>query len=255
MLKIKDYIKKNLLKIILLISYQIFCIFSVVFLFIKGDITHALLCIVFFLISIALILWEKFVPIKITNFLAVCFTALCVGGILGTSYDFYTIIPFFDDILHTLSGVIFGCLGYIIADIFIKDESSKKMFTGKLIFAFCFSLAIGYLWEIFEFSCYNLFGIDMEEDTLVNWFNSYYISGTHEYSAEIHNITQTVIYYNDGLVETIKDGYLDLGLIDTLTDMIVCLIGTICFIIYKIIERILINKNNNNKTLKDKVGE
>ena len=82
----------------------------------------------------------------------------------------------------------------------------------------------------------------MEEDSLITSFSSYFLSGTHDYAEQINNITKTYIYYDNGLVKEIDGGYLDLGLIDTLVDMSVCLIGTICYLIYEIIFKIIKTK-------------
>ena len=53
--------------------------------------------------------------------------------------------------------------------------------------------------------------------------------GTHNATEVIDGITQTVIYYADG-TKVILGGYLDVGLFDTLNDMLVCLMGGVVYI-------------------------
>ena len=70
----------------------------------------------------------------------------------------------------------------------------------------------------------------MEEDAIVHSFHSYFLSGTHVYAYPVEDIVSTVITLADGRTIVI-DGYLDLGLIDTLEDMIVCLLGAAVFLV------------------------
>lgn len=77
---------------------------------------------------------------------------------------------------------------------------------------------------MFEYAAYAFFGIDMQEDMLIDGFSSYFLMGTHNATEVIDGITQTVIYYADG-TKVILGGYLDVGLFDTLNDMLVCLMG------------------------------
>jgi hypothetical protein len=69
---------------------------------------------------------------------------------------------------------------------------------------------------------------DMLEDTVVYNIRSYVLSGNHNIPESILNIEKTLIYYDGGKIYELE-GYLDLGGIDSLTDMAVCLLGTVVF--------------------------
>ena len=70
----------------------------------------------------------------------------------------------------------------------------------------------------------------MQEDMLINGFNSFLLTGTHNKSFLVDGIVKTVIYYGDGQ-QIVLDGYLDIGLYDTLNDMVVCILGIILFVV------------------------
>ena len=46
---------------------------------------------------------------------------------------------------------------------------------------------------------------------------------------KIDNIKRTDIYTNDGKITTIENGYLDIGIIDTMKDLLVNFIGAVIF--------------------------
>lgn len=159
-------------------------------------------------------------------FLTVLFS-LSFGAILGTCFNFYTLIPFFDLVLHGVAGFIFSCLGFALSKVLFK---SVNTFLPHLIFALCFSLAVAVAWEIFEYVCTLFLGPDMMEDSIVHSINSYYLAGSHLHALKLENIIRTVIYYGEGQTYTI-DGYLDIGLGDTMTDVIICTAFTLGFVV------------------------
>ena len=101
-----------------------------------------------------------------------------------------------------------------------------------------FSLAVAVLWEMFEYAAYAFAGIDMQEDMIVDGFSSYLLSGSHNQTVTIDGITQTIIHYGDGQTYVIE-GYLDIGMYDTLNDMLVCTIGCFLFALLLLPDRVL----------------
>ena len=95
------------------------------------------------------------------------------------------------------------------------------------ITAFCFSMTIGVLWEFFEFAMDQFFALDMQKDTIVHAIHSVTLDPTNT------NTTITI----DGITDTQVNGvdlgvggYLDIGLIDTMEDLIVNFIGATVFL-------------------------
>lgn len=209
---------KNKKFVVILAIYLLFCLFSATYWCIDFQIRNILMSIVFMGFAPLFFIVEHLIKFRCGELFTIGVLGIAFGAILGTCFNLYTIIPFFDTILHGLSGILFGCLGFTLAE----------KFFGCLIFAVCFSLAIAVIWEIFEYGCTVLFGLDMMEDAYVTNINSYLLAGSHSETVEIEGIVQTIIHYGNGQ-SYIINGYLDLGLIDTLADMMICTIGAIMF--------------------------
>ena len=86
---------------------------------------------------------------------------------LGNVFDFYIIIPMYDKILHLLSGLIIGLIGYIL---FLHvsngniDNSFKRYM--PMLFSVIFSIAGAAVWEIWEFSTDQLLGFASQNNSL-----------------------------------------------------------------------------------------
>ena len=78
---------------------------------------------------------------------------------------FYSRVPRWDDILHSLSGALLAVLGFAI--VMIYNKKSKNI-TGTIsagfmaVFAFSFALAIGAVWEIYQYTGDGLLGMSMQ---------------------------------------------------------------------------------------------
>ena len=84
---------------------------------------------------------------------------------LGEIFSFYYLIPHWDVYLHATSGVMLSSLGFILVDWLNKDKSVKLSMSPLFVslFAFCFSLAMGAMWEIYEFSFDSILGLNMQK--------------------------------------------------------------------------------------------
>ena len=126
---------------------------------------------------------------------------------LSTTYGFYALIPEWDSIVHTVSGMVFSAMGLCLAHLIFRDRlEGKHQALVFILFAFLIALAVGYLWEIFEYTA----------------------------DAVIENNLQC---YRNGIVKDLGNGtYIvnslrGTGLIDTLTDMIVNCAGAVGFLL------------------------
>lgn len=81
---------------------------------------------------------------------------------LGEIKGYYLRFWWWDNLLHTFSGIAFGFLGFLLVYILYKAGkiSTKPIFLA--LFAFCFALSIGAVWEIAEFSIDETFHTDMQ---------------------------------------------------------------------------------------------
>lgn len=176
--------------------------------------------------------------------------------VLGEIQNFYGVFKHFDTVLHTLNGFLCAAVGFSLID--LCNNNSEKFNLSPLyltIVAFCFSMTIGVLWEFLEYSIDKVMLSDMQKDKLVTKISSVYLNPKGKNKAiVIDDINRTIIYTSDG--ETIIDGgYLDLGLNDTMKDLIVNFVGAVVFSIfgylyvinrdkYKIAEKFMPKKKN-----------
>ena len=157
--------------------------------------------------------------------------------ILGEINNFYQVIPHWDSILHTLNGFLAAGVGFSLFDLLNKNVDSIKLSPFFLVLvSFCFSMTIGVLWEFFEFAADNSFlNTDMQKDRIVEKIQSVKINPEGKNTPIIiDNIEYTIIYSKEGnkIVENKIDGYLEIGLIDTMKDLVVNFIGALVFSIF-----------------------
>ena len=80
---------------------------------------------------------------------------------IGIAFRGYGRFPFYDKVVHTLSGVVFGLLGVIFYYLMKKDRTivpRDGIFAGY--FAVSFACTIGMLWEVWEYSMDFIFHSD-----------------------------------------------------------------------------------------------
>lgn len=153
--------------------------------------------------------------------------------VLGEIQNFYGVFKHFDTVLHTLNGFLCAAVGFSLID--LCNNNSEKFNLSPLyltIVAFCFSMTIGVLWEFLEYSIDKVMLSDMQKDKLVTKISSVWLNPDGKNKAiVIDDINKTIIYSDSG--ETvIEGGYLDLGLNDTMKDLIVNFVGAVVFSIF-----------------------
>jgi uncharacterized membrane protein YjdF len=93
---------------------------------------------------------------------------------LGGVADFYNRFSWFDSLLHTVSGLGLGFLGFIILYSLYKTGKMKTSPFLVSFFAFCFALSLGVLWEIFEFLMDEMFDSDMQKARNLEYVYGYF---------------------------------------------------------------------------------
>ncbi len=151
--------------------------------------------------------------------------------ILGEIQSFYLIFPMWDTILHTINGFLAAAIGFSLINIMNNDERIQFKVSPlyAAIVAFCFSMTIGAVWELFEFGMDTFAGLDMQKDTIIQSFQSVLLDPTQSNIAIKVKDIQDVIINGQSLG---LGGYLDIGLIDTMYDLIVNFIGAFVFSIF-----------------------
>lgn len=164
-------------------------------------------------------------------FQAIIFGFIFAAEILGEVNHFYVRIPGWDTMLHTMNGFLCAAIGFSL--VYLLNRGSKNINLSPFyltLVAFCFSMTIGVLWEFFEFTMDQFFFVDMQKDFIVQNFGSVTLDpaqmGT---SIKVADITDTIINTASGTVYTVDGGYLDIGILDTMKDLLVNFAGAVVF--------------------------
>lgn len=95
---------------------------------------------------------------------------LFVGGtlFLGEVFDFYERFWWWDIVMHGGSAIGFGLIGFVLVFMMFQGDRFAAPHFAIAFFAFCFAATIGVVWEVFEFSMDQLFGLNMQKSGLVD---------------------------------------------------------------------------------------
>lgn len=91
-----------------------------------------------------------------------------IGGtlFLGEVLSFYERFWWWDIAMHTSSAVGFGLIGFVLVFMMFQGDRFAAPPFAVAVFAFCFAIAIGTFWEIFEFGMDQIFGFNMQKSGL-----------------------------------------------------------------------------------------
>lgn len=86
---------------------------------------------------------------------------------LGELHSFYYRFSWWDDMLHFMSGIVLGMVGFLLVDTLNRFQMKKMTFELSpffvAVFAFTFAVAAGAVWEIFEYCMDTFFGMNMQK--------------------------------------------------------------------------------------------
>ena len=196
------------------------------------EIENALLCVLSLILFLLPVFIEKTFKIDLPTPLEVIILIFIFSAeILGEINNFYGMFHNFDDILHTINGFLAASVGFSL--IYLLNENTDKLklspFFVSLV-AFCFSMTIGVAWEFFEYGMDRYFGLDMQKDEYVERIKTVTLDPEQKNQVvTFDNIKYTVIYDENDQPLTTIEGYLDIGLNDTMKDLIVNFIGATVF--------------------------
>ncbi|MBQ9840183.1 MAG: hypothetical protein IJO78_01170 [Erysipelotrichaceae bacterium] len=231
MTKLKNTGKKSLVVYFVLRALIIFCM---ILTFIRKDYNSTFLCALSLLLFTLPTLIEDAFQITLPTVLeSIIYVFIFSAEILGEINNFYFVIPHWDTILHTLNGFLAAGVGFSLVD--ILNRNSKHVHLSPIfvsIVAFCFSMTIGVLWEFTEYALDMIIETDAQKDVLVQKISTVYLDPLQQNNpVYIHDITGVTIHTcTEDIV--VSGGYLDVGLHDTMKDMIVNLIGAVCFSVF-----------------------
>ena len=195
----------------------------------NGNYENAFLCVLTLILLVVPSLVQLKLKVELPTVLEIILLLFIFAAeILGEIHAFYIRIESWDTILHTMNGFLMAAIGFALVDILNRQE--KMTFRLSPVFmavvAFCFSMTIGVLWEFFEFFMDYFFMLDMQKDTIVNAVSSVMLDPTGGNTpTKIMGIRDVAVNGESlGL-----SGYLDIGIIDTMKDLLVNFIGAAVF--------------------------
>lgn len=226
---LKEQLKTRPAVTTIMVLYLAFCLASVIYLPISGRARDGGYSLVYASVVPLFYVLEYFTRQK-TPWLCVALIMFWLfGSFIGACYNVYTYIRCWDDIMHFLWGLVFAAAGFAVIKMFMGEPENNKKFFGCLVFGFAFCLMIAVFWEIYEFTVDSVSnGYDMQEDTIVNSIHSFllYPGYDHLHTLVIEGIAYTELYdANGNLLYTIEGGYLDIGIMDTMWDIIWCTVS------------------------------
>lgn len=225
-------IKKNKAVFAVYIVLRLIVIVSLVFALVRGNFENAVLCVATLLLLLAPSFIEKSFSVELPSVLE--FIIMCFAfshAILGEIGCFYVKVPWWDTMLHTLNGFLCAGVGFSLIDLLNRDKRFRFELSPVYValVAFCFSMTVGVLWEFFEFGSDMIFKTDMQKDTVIRSITSVALDPTKSNTpVTVDGITSVVVNGRELGV----GGYLDIGLIDTMKDLIVNFIGAVVFSIF-----------------------
>lgn len=201
--------------------------------FLRRDYHSVFLCLLTLLLFDIPIFANKLFKVTLPKELeAIILLFVFAAEILGEIGSFYTHITWWDTMLHTLNGFLMAAIGFALID--ILNNSPKFHINLSPLFvavvAFCISMTVGVVWEFFEFSMDMLTGTDMQKDRIISTVASVAInpSGLNDVIT-VPGVVGTDLLLESGETFRISGGYLDVGIIDTMKDLIVNCIGAVVF--------------------------
>lgn len=195
----------------------------------RGEYESAFICLLVLILFILPFFIQQNFGIQLPTTLEIIILLFIFAAeILGELEGYFITYPDWDTMLHTTTGFLCAATGFALIDILNRNSRIKFHLSPIYVAlaAFCFSMTVGVLWEFFEFGMDRLFHLDMQKDTVVQSITSVMLDPTNSNTPiTIDGIHSVAVNGNDlGF-----DGYLDIGLYDTMEDLFVNFIGAATF--------------------------
>lgn len=200
----------------------------------EGNYQNAFICILTLFLFVLPSLIERKLHLDLPDALEIVILLfIFAADILGEIQEYYVLVPHWDTVLHTINGFLFAAIGFSVVNILNENKRVSLSLSPfyMAVAAFCFSMTIGVLWEFFEWGSDLLMGFDMQKDSVLQEISSVMLhpQGRNDPHV-ISGIRDAIVVLADGSQISLGiGGYLDIGLQDTMKDLLVNLIGAVVF--------------------------
>jgi len=130
----------------------------------RGDmvtVASAALTILFLLLPPVI---ERLLKISLpTSFKIIYLVFIIASMYLGEIHSFFYRLPVWDIILHTASAMMLAYITFLMVFVLNRDNDINLKLSPFFIaiFVFCVPVALGAVWEVFEFAVDKIFGVNM----------------------------------------------------------------------------------------------
>lgn len=227
--KLRVYEKKPF-KTVVYVVLRFLVIISMIRQFMQGNFGGVALCILTLILFLIPSILNKRFNIELPDTLEVIiYLFIFSAEILGEINAFYVHFRHWDTMMHTMNGFIMGAIGFALIDILNKSErvhmSLSPVFVSLV--AFCFSMTVGVAWEFFEYGVDQIFGRDMQKDTIITEIYSVKFDEKKGNNVVKVPIESLEVNGEDWIAN--YGGYIDVGLHDTMKDLLVNFLGALIF--------------------------
>lgn len=169
---------------------------------------------------------EKRIKIAVPDLLEILVLFFIFAAeILGEIREYYISVPHWDTMLHTANGFLCAAIGLALIDILNRSDRFSLTLSPFFVavFAFCFSMTVGVVWEFYEYGADVLVKTDMQKDTVIHEISSVLFNPDGRNDSVTIPIESIVVNGEEW------DGYIDIGLHDTMKDLMVNFAGAAVF--------------------------
>lgn len=181
------------------------------------------------ILSVPKIMDKKF-KIKFPSLLEITiYLFIFAAEIMGEVGEYYITVSWWDNLLHTISGFALTGVGIFFVDL-LNNKPSTHISLSPLyvtIASFCFSMTILVLWEFVEFGNDILLKGDMQKDTVITTITSVNLNEDNRNIPVRINVNELEVNGEDWIEK--YGGYIDIGLYDTMNDLLDGFLGANIF--------------------------
>lgn len=205
------------------------CLVTGVYFLARGQVGAGLTCLGSILLVLMPAALEKWWGLEMSRGLYLFCLLYGLGPMLGNAFKLYYLTNWWDKLLHFSGGVVFGVLGTGIAPGLNRGQGTTRLL--RAVLGLCFSVAVAGVWELFEYGVDVCFGTDMQGDTVVYAIHSYALGPSPGVLGMIPEVREVTVNGRP------LAGYLDIGLADTMRDMLVETVGAVGYFLWFLYDR------------------
>lgn len=139
----------------LTVLIQVLILIGLVFFVLRRDWTNVFLTVIVMgLTMLPAIARKRYHLVLPPEFQLISAAFVFLSLFLGSATDFYYKYPWWDVVLHTGSGFLLGIIGFLTVFILNQSRQIPEGIKPRFLclFAICFAVTLGVVWEIFEFA-------------------------------------------------------------------------------------------------------